>query len=57
VGASPAPVLEFLEEWSTENLEEVACKDIADYRTTKIFVNGNWIGIHRWTCASEPVRA
>ncbi|KAH7727814.1 dna-directed rna polymerase [Aphelenchoides avenae] len=45
VGSMPEPILEFLEEWSMENLEEVAPSAIAD--TTKIFVNGAWVGIHR----------
>ncbi|XP_025093767.1 DNA-directed RNA polymerase II subunit RPB2 [Pomacea canaliculata] len=45
VGSQPSPILEFLEEWSMENLEEVAPSAIAD--TTKIFVNGCWVGIHR----------
>jgi len=47
VGSPPGPILEFLEEWSTENLEEVAPEDVADVETTKIFVNGNWVGVHR----------
>nr|BAO20858.1 RNA polymerase II second largest subunit [Branchinella kugenumaensis] len=45
VGSPPAPILEFLEEWSMENLEEIAPSAIAD--ATKIFVNGCWVGIHR----------
>ncbi|KAK6022168.1 DNA-directed RNA polymerase, beta subunit [Ostertagia ostertagi] len=45
VGSLPEPILEFLEEWSMENLEEVAPSSIAD--ATKIFVNGAWVGIHR----------
>lgn len=44
VGSMPEPILEFLEEWSMENLEEVSPSAIAD--TTKIFVNGAWVGIH-----------
>jgi DNA-directed RNA polymerase II subunit RPB2 len=47
VGAPIGPLLEFLEEWSTENLEEISCRDIADQRTTKVFVNGNWVGVNR----------
>ena len=27
VGSKPEPILEFLEEWSMENLEEVRCPD------------------------------
>ncbi|VDN24263.1 unnamed protein product [Gongylonema pulchrum] len=45
VGSLPEPILEFLEEWSMENLEEVAPSAIAE--ATKIFVNGAWVGIHR----------
>ncbi|XP_065317316.1 DNA-directed RNA polymerase II subunit RPB2-like isoform X2 [Gordionus sp. m RMFG-2023] len=45
VGSQPAPILEFLEEWSMENLEEIAPSSIAD--ATKIFVNGCWVGIHK----------
>lgn len=42
VGSQPSPILEFLEEWSMENLEEIAPSAIAD--ATKIFVNGCWVG-------------
>ncbi|KAK4799955.1 hypothetical protein SAY86_025320 [Trapa natans] len=45
VGSSPGPVLDFLEEWSVENLEEVNLETIS--QATKIFVNGGWVGIHR----------
>ncbi|TKR68631.1 hypothetical protein L596_024590 [Steinernema carpocapsae] len=45
VGSCPDPILEFLEEWSMENLEEVAPSSIKD--ATKIFVNGAWVGVHR----------
>ncbi|XP_041368357.1 DNA-directed RNA polymerase II subunit RPB2 [Gigantopelta aegis] len=45
VGSQPSPILEFLEEWSMENLEEVAPSAIQG--STKIFVNGCWVGIHR----------
>ncbi|CAB3402953.1 unnamed protein product [Caenorhabditis bovis] len=45
VGSLPEPILEFLEEWSMENLEEVSPSAISD--ATKIFVNGAWVGIHR----------
>eukprot|EP00993_Chasmostoma_nieuportense_P004118 NODE_47_length_3746_cov_20.153357_g43_i0.p1 GENE.NODE_47_length_3746_cov_20.153357_g43_i0~~NODE_47_length_3746_cov_20.153357_g43_i0.p1 ORF type:complete len:1204 (+),score=381.96 NODE_47_length_3746_cov_20.153357_g43_i0:29-3640(+) len=38
---------EFLEEWSTENLEEISASVIAQPTTTKVFVDGCWIGIHR----------
>ena len=45
VGSQPSPILEFLEEWSMENLEEIASSNIAN--ATKIFVNGCWVGIHK----------
>ena len=31
VGSQPSPILEFLEEWSMENLEEVAPSSIVEY--------------------------
>mmetsp|Transcript_30063 Transcript_30063/g.50528 ORF Transcript_30063/g.50528 Transcript_30063/m.50528 type:complete len:928 (-) Transcript_30063:324-3107(-) len=45
VGSPSAPILEFLEEWTTENLEEISPSVIPE--ATKIFVNGCWVGIHR----------
>ncbi|XP_072027368.1 DNA-directed RNA polymerase II subunit RPB2 [Amphiura filiformis] len=45
VGSQPSPILEFLEEWSMENLEEIAPSAINE--ATKIFVNGCWVGVHR----------
>lgn len=47
VGAEEGPVLSFLEEWTMENLTEISCRDVADVRTAKVFLNGNWVGIHR----------
>ncbi|KAH9554263.1 hypothetical protein CY35_08G055300 [Sphagnum magellanicum] len=45
VGSAVNPILEFLEEWSTENFEEISPAVIPN--STKIFVNGSWVGIHR----------
>ena len=45
VGSPAGPVLEFLQEWSTEGLEEIQACDIPT--ATKVFVNGVWVGIHR----------
>ncbi|KAG7280882.1 hypothetical protein CRUP_035192 [Coryphaenoides rupestris] len=45
VGSQPSPILEFLEEWSMENLEEISPAAIAD--ATKIFVNGCWVSMIR----------
>lgn len=43
VGTPSAPVIEFLEEWGMETLEENAHST----NLTKVFVNGVWIGVHR----------
>lgn len=45
VGSSSEPILRFLEEWTMENLEEISPLVIPD--STKIFLNGCWVGIHR----------
>mmetsp|Transcript_1281 Transcript_1281/g.4791 ORF Transcript_1281/g.4791 Transcript_1281/m.4791 type:complete len:1186 (-) Transcript_1281:183-3740(-) len=45
VGSPSAPLLEFLEEWTMENLEEISPSVIVN--ATKIFVNGVWVGVHR----------
>lgn len=46
-GTAQVPVLEFLEEFSTENLTDILPSVLAEPNTSKIFVNGNWVGIHR----------
>jgi DNA-directed RNA polymerase II subunit RPB2 len=46
-GTAQVPVMEFLEEFSTENLNDILPSVIAEPNTCKIFVNGNWVGIHR----------
>ncbi|KAL4423802.1 hypothetical protein ABPG75_001103 [Micractinium tetrahymenae] len=45
VGCASNPVLDFLQEWATEDLEEISPSVIP--KATKIFVNGVWVGIHR----------
>ncbi|KAI8471554.1 MAG: RNA polymerase II second largest subunit [Monoraphidium minutum] len=45
VGSPSGPVLEFLEEWTTEKLEEITPAVIGS--ATKVFVNGMWQGVHR----------
>eukprot|EP01132_Coremiostelium_polycephalum_P011390 gene11390-13949_t len=45
VGSASQPILEFLEEWTTENLEEISDPSTI-FNATKIFVNGMWVGIH-----------
>jgi DNA-directed RNA polymerase II subunit RPB2 len=45
VGTPQAPIMEFLEEWAMENLMDIRPHVVLD--STKIFVNGNWVGVHR----------
>ncbi len=45
VGSSINPILKFLEDWTMEGLEEIAPAVIPN--STKIFLNGSWIGVHR----------
>ena len=45
VGSASAPIIEFLEEWGMENLEDY--NPSATPNTTKVFVNGVWLGVHR----------
>ncbi|CAM9765797.1 unnamed protein product, partial [Phaeothamnion confervicola] len=47
VGCALNPIIEFLEEWAMESLEEISPSDIALPKCTKIFLNGNWLGVHR----------
>ncbi|KAI5079014.1 hypothetical protein GOP47_0006685 [Adiantum capillus-veneris] len=44
VGSAANLVLESLEEWGTENCEEISPAVIS--QATKIFVNGCWVGVH-----------
>ena len=46
VGVSHGTILEFLDDWGTEQLDMISCRDIANPRTTKIFVNGMYIYIY-----------
>jgi len=46
-GTPPAPIMQSLGEFSTENLTDILPSVIAEPMTCKIFVNGNWVGIHR----------
>lgn len=45
VGSKIEPVIEVLDEWSLTPLELITPRDIAN--STKVFVNGDWIGVHR----------
>ena len=45
VGCPQAPVLDFLDEWTMERLEEVTAAALPG--ATKVFLNGAWVGVHR----------
>ncbi|KAJ2602772.1 DNA-dependent RNA polymerase II [Coemansia sp. RSA 1722] len=45
VGVPSDPIRNFLNEWSVENLAEVEASHVLD--ATKVFLNGEWVGIHR----------
>ncbi|KAJ2416457.1 DNA-dependent RNA polymerase II [Coemansia sp. RSA 2530] len=45
VGVDSGPIREFLNEWSMESLAEVEASSILN--ATKVFLNGEWVGIHR----------
>ncbi|KAI9366033.1 DNA-directed RNA polymerase II subunit RPB2 [Zopfochytrium polystomum] len=45
VGTPAKPILDILEEYTLENLEEVGAATIPN--ATKVFLNGVWVGIHR----------
>jgi DNA-directed RNA polymerase II subunit RPB2 len=47
VGSPNFPIYEFLKEWSTEQLDEIQPFDIINLKINKVFLDGNWIGIHR----------
>ena len=43
--SSSEKVLEVLEGWSMQTLGEISSSDVVG--TTKVFVNGSWVGVHR----------
>jgi DNA-directed RNA polymerase II subunit RPB2 len=45
VGTNSGPVLDVLDDLSTEKLHEIPAGVIS--QSTKVFVNGTWVGIHR----------
>jgi DNA-directed RNA polymerase II subunit RPB2 len=45
VNSSSEPVKQFCEEFNVESLEEIRPSDVCN--ATKVFVNGEWIGVHR----------
>eukprot|EP00941_MAST-03F_sp_MAST-3F-sp1_P000687 g687.t1 len=45
VGSPSEPLHDFLNEWGKENLEEIRPAIVPN--STKIFVNGAWVGVHR----------
>ncbi|KAI4312164.1 hypothetical protein MLD38_037006 [Melastoma candidum] len=47
VGSATKPILEYLDDWGTENFEEIS--PVVIPQATKVFVNGFWVGVHRDT--------
>ncbi|KAI4312159.1 hypothetical protein MLD38_037002 [Melastoma candidum] len=45
VGSATKPILEYLDDWGTENFEEIS--PVVIPQATKVFVNGFWVGVHR----------
>ncbi|KAJ2509518.1 DNA-dependent RNA polymerase II, partial [Coemansia sp. RSA 1939] len=45
VGVDSGSIREFLNEWSMESLAETDASSVAS--ATKVFLNGEWVGIHR----------
>ncbi|KAJ2720946.1 DNA-dependent RNA polymerase II [Coemansia sp. Benny D115] len=45
VGVPSSPIRNFLSEWSVESLAEVEASSVLN--TTKVFLNGEWVGVHR----------
>eukprot|EP01137_Pigoraptor_chileana_P009419 Opistho-2@57646 len=45
VGSHSSPLLDALEEWGTENLDDISAPATI-VSATKVFVNGAWVGIH-----------
>ncbi|KAJ2392662.1 DNA-dependent RNA polymerase II [Coemansia sp. RSA 2611] len=45
VDVDSSPIREFLNEWSVESLAEIEASSIGS--STKVFLNGDWVGIHR----------
>ena len=44
VGCDEDIIMQFLKDWGTEDLEQVVPSKIP--KASKVFINGNWIGIH-----------
>jgi DNA-directed RNA polymerase II subunit RPB2 len=40
-------VIDFLDEFGLERFTEISASDLGDPRVTKVFVDGNWVGISR----------
>uniref|UniRef100_A0A7S2WG72 DNA-directed RNA polymerase subunit beta n=2 Tax=Rhizochromulina marina TaxID=1034831 RepID=A0A7S2WG72_9STRA len=41
------PIIQFLDEFGLERFTDISAHDLGDPRVTKIFVDGNWVGISR----------
>ncbi|KAJ9453540.1 DNA-directed RNA polymerase II subunit 2 [Diplonema papillatum] len=45
-GTPASSVMAYLHQWNTQNLEMIGPSDVGSAEVTKIFINGNWVGIH-----------
>ena len=45
-GTPASAVMSYLHQWNTQNVDSIAPSQVAAATTTKVFINGNWIGIH-----------
>ncbi len=47
IGSASSVILDFLNEWGVEPLEEIIPSEIFANQYCKIFVNGMWVGVHQ----------
>eukprot|EP01059_Diplonema_ambulator_P035053 TRINITY_DN8143_c0_g1_i1.p1 TRINITY_DN8143_c0_g1~~TRINITY_DN8143_c0_g1_i1.p1 ORF type:complete len:1225 (+),score=459.11 TRINITY_DN8143_c0_g1_i1:58-3675(+) len=45
-GTPAKAVMAYLHQWNTQNLDSIGPSQVASAEVTKVFINGNWIGIH-----------
>eukprot|EP01062_Namystynia_karyoxenos_P073503 TRINITY_DN70303_c0_g1_i1.p1 TRINITY_DN70303_c0_g1~~TRINITY_DN70303_c0_g1_i1.p1 ORF type:complete len:1239 (+),score=467.87 TRINITY_DN70303_c0_g1_i1:83-3718(+) len=46
-GTPASDVMAFLAQWNCSELEQISPADVGAAQTTRVFLNGNWIGIHK----------
>lgn len=45
VGSNSTEIIHKLQDWGVLEFEQLTTEDLCDKRMTKVFVNGNWIGL------------